>query len=58
MKIKITRDDQSYTVTYTGYKGDNVEVAYGDKDTTIEDHAQNFYELCAILNIEVEMEEV
>lgn len=55
--IKITYDDQSYTVTFIGRYGES-EIAYGDKHTSMEDHAQNFYELAACLNASVEMEEV
>lgn len=55
-EIKIKFDDQSYVVYYVDHKGRGCEIAYGDKHTSMEDHAQNFYELAAALQVGVTKE--
>lgn len=53
--ITITRGEQEYLVTITDHRGIKSEVAFGDKDTSMEDHAQGFVDLCAYLNVECEL---
>lgn len=54
-KIKITCDSTSYVVEYTNWREHASEIGYGDKDTAMEDHAQNLLELAAALNCRVEL---
>jgi len=49
-EIIIKYDDQSVEVFYVSRQGVKSELAYVDKHTTMEDVAQQFYELAACLN--------
>ena len=53
--ITIVRGEQEYIVTFTDGRGRTNEVAFGDKDTSMEDHAQGFVELCGFLNVECQI---
>ena len=53
--ITIVRGEQEYCVTFTDRRGHTTEVAFGDKDTSMEDHAQGYVELCGMLNIECQI---
>ena len=55
-RVRIEFGDDYYVVFYSGRRGNEVEIAYGSKDTDFKDHAQNFYELAACLNAHVNME--
>ena len=53
--IEIHYTDQFVEIFYVNSLGVKSEIGYVDKHTRMEDVAQEFYELAAVLNVSVEL---